>query len=216
MDQRQKVSDAVKYIRSQTNFKPSLALILGSGLGDFGSRIVPSCIVHAADIPHYPLSSVVGHAGKVIFGHITTQTQKSVPLLVFQGRVHYYETNDLQKIIFPVLVAKQLGIKRMLVTNAAGGVNKNFSAGDLMLIRDVLNLTFVDVRIKSEQKMKKTKSLPFDIDTENLIRSCAQHLNIPLQEGTYCWLKGPSVRNTCRNSNVAAYWSRCGRNVHGS
>jgi purine-nucleoside phosphorylase len=193
MDQQKQVSDAVTYIRSQTGFKPSLALILGSGLGDFGSHVVPTCIIHAADIPHYPVSSVVGHAGKLIFGHVKTQTQQSLPLLVFQGRVHFYETNNLDKVIFPILVAKQLGIKKMLITNAAGGVNKNFSAGDLMLIRNVLNLTFMGVRKnKIDLKKKKTSTSMFDAKLENIILSCAQRLNIPLQEGTYCWLKGPS------------------------
>jgi purine-nucleoside phosphorylase len=193
MTQQTKVSDAIKYIRSQTGFKPSLALILGSGLGDFGSRITPACIIEASDIPHYPVSSVVGHAGKLIFGHIKTQTQQSIPLLVFQGRVHFYETNNLEKVIFPVLVAKQLGIKKMLITNAAGGVNKNFTAGDLMLIRDVLNLTLLGVRkSKTDLKKRKVSASMFDATLENTIISCARQLNIPLQEGTYCWLKGPS------------------------
>ena len=136
---------------------------------------------------------MVGHAGKLILGHIKTQTQQSVPLLVFQGRVHFYETNNLQPVVFPVHVAKRLGIKQMLITNAAGGVNKNFSAGDLMLIRDVLNLTFMGVgQNKNDLKKKKTSTSLFDTKLENIILTCAQRLNIPLQEGTYCWLKGPS------------------------
>ncbi|HVN49238.1 MAG TPA: purine-nucleoside phosphorylase [Bacteroidota bacterium] len=192
MNQQDKVRDAVTYIRSQTNFHPLLALILGSGLGEFGCRITPVCTLNAADIPHYPISSVAGHAGKLIFGYIKTAHRQSIPLLVFQGRVHFYETNDLEKVVFPVHVAKQLGIKSMLITNAAGGVNKNFSAGDLMLIQDILNLTLMDITTGSRLKRKKSKTPLLDPHLENIIRSCAQQLHIPLQEGTYCWLKGPS------------------------
>jgi purine-nucleoside phosphorylase len=193
MDQQKSVSNAVSYIRSQTGFKPTLALVLGSGLGEFGSCVVPSCIINTSDIPHYPVSSVAGHAGKLIFGYVKTQTKQSVPLLVFQGRVHYYETDNLDKVIFPIRVAKRLGIKQILVTNAAGAVNKNFSAGDLMLIRDVLNFAFLNVRKnKTNLKKKKASVSMFDAKLESIILSSAQQLDIPLQAGNYCWLQGPS------------------------
>jgi purine-nucleoside phosphorylase len=183
------IDSASEYLLRQVNIKPSLALILGSGLGDFGSTIEATNIFSAEEIPHYPRSSVVGHAGKLIFGHLKSDKQKFFPLLVFQGRVHFYECNSLERVTFPVLLAKKLGIAKLVVTNAAGGINKNFIAGDLMLIRDVINLTMMS---SPQVEGKDVGRALFSTKMQSIIQRCALSLGLHLQEGTYCWLKGPS------------------------
>jgi len=127
-------------VRDRVGSTPKVALILGSGLGDFADILDVDAEVDSADIPHYPRSSVQGHAGRLIFGRVHNGSRASPPLLVFKGRVHFYETGLVEKVIFPVVLAKGLGVKTLVATNAAGGINSAFRSGDLMLIRDVLNL----------------------------------------------------------------------------
>jgi purine-nucleoside phosphorylase len=179
------------YIRKKTDFKPRIALILGSGLGDFGSRVNSKITINSSEIPNYPISSVQGHAGKLIFGFLQSDLSNSVPILVFQGRVHFYETGSINKVIFPVILAKQLGVKKLIITNAAGGINARFKSGDLMLIRDVINLTMMAIpNLNGDSKYRHMKY--FDSDMQQTVIGCSSHLNIPLQQGTYCWLKGPT------------------------
>lgn len=203
VDER-KLNDAVRYIRSKTRFKPTVALILGSGLGDFADTLSADVSLPSADIPHYPRSTVQGHEGKLVFGHVVRGNQTSPPLLVFKGRVHYYETQSVPPIVFPVYVASKLGAKILLVTNAAGGINRSFKAGQLMLIRDFLSLTFLKLvfprgnkgnskeRLEWPLEGRERNQLLFDGRIQDGIRANATSLGIDLKEGTYCWLKGPT------------------------
>lgn len=198
--QRDWVQEATKFIRSETDFRPSVGLILGSGLGDFADSLEITSSVNSVEIPHYPLSSVPGHAGKLIFGHVKTNQKLSRPLLVFKGRVHFYETGDLTRVVFPVALAHQLGVRTLLVTNAAGAINREFSAGDLMLIRDLVHLTFLELSFQRpsrkflQRQSPLARRLPAVLDhrLQEIIRNCAIDMRLQLQEGTYCWLKGPS------------------------
>lgn len=199
-----KLTDAVRFIRTKTQFKPKVALILGSGLGDFADTISAAASINSADIPHYPKSTVQGHEGKLVFGHVVRGKQTSPPLLVFKGRVHYYETQAVPPIIFPVYVASRLGAKILLVTNAAGGINRTFKAGQLMLIRDILSLTFLKLIFPNGNKKAFAKELGwpldgrisnqivFDEELQATVREGATELGIDLKEGSYCWLKGPT------------------------
>jgi purine-nucleoside phosphorylase len=189
LKQKPKIDVALEYVLRQITVKPKLALILGSGLGNFGSKIDVSNILKSEDIPHYPQSSVQGHAGRLIFGHLRLGSRISIPLLVFQGRVHFYECESLERVTFPVLLAKKLGIKKLIVTNAAGGINANFKAGDLMLIRDIINLTQMGCPQIGRDGVPKRL---FNVNLQKTVLECSKMLGIPLQEGTYCWLKGPS------------------------
>ncbi len=185
------IKEAINYIRSKTKFKPQIALILGSGLGDFGNHINIKQIINSSEVPHYPISSVQGHAGKLIFGYLNQDNKKEKPLLIFQGRVHYYESGLIDKVTFPLLLAKQLGVTKLIVTNAAGGINENFVPGDLMLIKDILSLTFVPLPYK-EIKVAVNKLKYFDLQMQKTIIKSALNLRIPIKEGVYAWLKGPS------------------------
>jgi purine-nucleoside phosphorylase len=177
-----------------TDFKPRVALVLGSGLGEFSTNINANSSILASEIPHYPVSSVSGHAGKIIFGYLKKDTAHSMPLLVFQGRVHFYEFGSMDQVIFPVALAHHIGVRNLIITNAAGGINHCYSAGDLMLIKDIFNLTFLQHGAK---RMNQTNSsyFPheyFDPAMQQTVLHCAAQLKIFMQQGTYCWLKGPS------------------------
>ncbi len=198
------VKEAVRFIQSQVTVRPQVALILGSGLGDFAENLQTSHSLSATEIPHYPRSTVEGHEGKLIFGSIVAGRRKSPPLLVFKGRVHYYETADLASVLFPVYLAAALGTTKLIVTNAAGGINRKFRPGDLMLIQDILGLSSVKLvltqrglpRIDSLMdwplRHRNTAAQYLDSAIQQVVRKCASKLKIKLEEGTYCWLRGPT------------------------
>jgi purine-nucleoside phosphorylase len=194
LNKQQKILEAVSYIHHITDFKPQAALILGSGLGEFSENITIVSSVSASEIPHYPVSSVFGHAGKLIFGYLKKDATHSMPLLIFQGRIHFYEIGSLDRVVFPVIIAHQLGVRKLILTNAAGGLNNYFSSGDLMLINDIFDLTFLQLQPR-KRKQDISNYCPkdfFDPTMQRLVFQCAERLNIPIQQGTYCWLKGPS------------------------
>jgi purine-nucleoside phosphorylase len=183
-----------------------VGLILGSGLGNFADDLSRVDELLSVDIPHYPTSTVQGHAGRLVFGHVRDGTRTSPPLLVFNGRVHFYETNALAPVIFPVFVARELGVSTLIVTNAAGGINRTFHAGDLMLITDILSMTFLPVGQTVSAMHLREQGVPllesegtrgergnvFDNTLQGRLRVAAQTRGISLLEGTYCWLKGPT------------------------
>jgi len=189
-----KIYDAIHYIRRKTDFKPRLALVLGSGLGEFSENINVVSSILASEIPHYPVSSVQGHAGRLVFGYLKKDAARSMPLLIFQGRIHFYESGKLDQVVFPIVIAYRLGIKKLIITNAAGGLNSSFSAGDLMLIKDIINLTFLQGQSKDmQQDFPHSHPLEyFDSTMQQKLLQCASQLKIALKEGTYCWLKGPA------------------------
>jgi purine-nucleoside phosphorylase len=194
MPNNQELQSAVDFIRSRTSFRPTAAVLLGSGLGNLADCVQPEIVLSAVDIPYYPVSSVPGHAGKLIFGFLQNGEKTSPPLLMFKGRTHFYESGDLNKVIFPVHIAGKLGVHSLFVTNAAGGINKSFKIGDLMLIRETINFAFVRALSRSEENGMYTHAPSdyFDARLQNIIRRSSLFSGIHLQEGTYCWLQGPS------------------------
>ncbi|MEZ4589661.1 MAG: purine-nucleoside phosphorylase [Chloroflexota bacterium] len=128
------VETAVQAIRQRTNYQPTIGLVLGSGLSELANSIQNPDIIAYEEIPGWPQSTVVGHSGRLVIGTLEGKT-----VLVQQGRAHYYEGYDMDQITLPVRVMNALGIKTLIVTNAAGGINASFSPGDLMLITDHIN-----------------------------------------------------------------------------
>ena len=194
MINNQELQSAVDFIRARTSFRPSVAVILGSGLGNLADCMQPEIVLSADDIPYYPVSSVPGHAGDLIFGFLQNGEKTSPPLLIFKGRNHFYESGDINKVIFPVHLARKIGVRSLFVTNAAGGINRNFKNGDLMLIRDTINLAFLRIISRIEIRDIYAAASPdfFDAGLQSIVRRCAFNSGIHLQEGIYCWLKGPS------------------------
>ena len=186
------LGDAVRHIRKTTDFRPEAAVVLGSGLGSFADQVSVHSLIQSSEIPHYPVGSVQGHAGKLIFGNIRDNNRHSFPLLFFQGRVHFYEIGDIERIVFPIALAHKLGVKTLIVTNAAGGINERFQPGQLMLIKDHLNIARRYPVLSPYRKSKIRPSNTFDGRLQNVIRESARELGIGLQEGVYCWFSGPS------------------------
>ncbi len=193
MDKRyEKLLESRDYVRSRTDFRPKVALVLGSGLGGFASELEVACEVPYSDIPGFPVSTVPGHAGKFIFG-----TLEGVPVVCMQGRVHFYEGYDISDVVLPARLMRLLGAEILFLTNASGGVNKGFDAGDLMLIVDH-NLMFfprnplIGANIDELGTRFPDMSHVYDPELCDIIRETARGYGMDLREGVYCQLTGPS------------------------
>jgi purine-nucleoside phosphorylase len=184
------ITQSVEYIRSVTPRSPEIALVLGSGLGGFGELLSGKISISASDIPNYPISTVQGHAGKLLLGLLEKNGKKSKQLLIFQGRIHFYETNNLDMVIYPVKVAFELGIKTLILTNAAGGIGTHLLPGDLMLIKDCINLTG-EYRVEERRQLRRS-TVRFSEDLNRKVENLAIQNNIQCKKGVYCWTKGPS------------------------
>lgn len=195
MDKRyEKLVACRDYVRAHTGFAPKVALVLGSGLGGFASQLQVECEVPYADIPGFPVSTVPGHAGKFIFGYLD-----GVPVACMQGRVHYYEGYDIADVVLPARLMKLLGAEILFLTNASGGVNPDFNAGDLMLITDHIACfvpnPLVGPNIEELGTRFPDMSHIYDPALCEIIRSVARENSIALHEGVYCQLTGPSFES---------------------
>jgi purine-nucleoside phosphorylase len=182
---------AAEAIRSRVgDIAPVAGVILGSGLGGLAERIANPVAVPFAEVPGFPTATVVGHAGKLICG-----TLGGRPVIALAGRFHMYEGHDAALAGFPVRVLHALGVPILFVSNAAGGIRRSFRAGDLMLIRDHLNLMFRNPlmgAVEQGDERFPDMSAPYDPELSDRIRDHAASLGIPLQEGVYGGLLGPS------------------------
>ncbi len=134
MDLRARIEKASGYIKEKSGFEPEIGIILGTGLGSLGDHIEKVSVIDYSDIPEFPVSTVFGHAGRLILGYL-----EGKKVAAMQGRFHYYEGYSMQEVTMPVRVMKQLGIKLLIASNACGGLNPNFNAGDIMVITDHIN-----------------------------------------------------------------------------
>lgn len=186
-----KMKEAVFYIESQTKVKPTIGLILGSGLGELADEIEDAVKIDYKDIPHFPVSTVEGHAGKLVIGKL-----KGKAVLAMQGRFHYYEGYSMQEVTFPVRVMKGLGIDAIFVTNACGGMNESFQPGDLMIITDHLNMTGANPLIGPNEAELGVRfpdmSRAYTPQLVELAMTTAQKLNINVQQGVYAGISGPT------------------------
>lgn len=178
-------------VRKKVDFKPEVALILGSGLGDYAETIQVEATLDYQEIEGFPVSTVVGHKGRFIFGYVG-----EVPVVIMQGRVHYYEGYSIQDVVLPARLMKLLGARILFLTNAAGGINKSFSAGDFMMITDQI-ASFVPSPLIGANIEELGTRFPdmseiYDKDLQEVIRGVAKNLSIPLKEGVYLQLTGPA------------------------
>lgn len=187
----EKIQLAANYLKEQTSMKPLMGLILGSGLGVLAEEIQDAVATPYDQIPDFPVSTVEGHAGQLVFG-----TLNGIPVVAMQGRFHYYEGYSFGEVTFPVRVMKELGVQSLIVTNAAGGVNEDFSPGDLMLITDHINNMGSNPLIgKNDSKLGVRFPDMSEAYSKELIqkaKSVAKTLNIDLQEGVYVGNTGPT------------------------
>jgi len=190
------IKQSSDFIKNQAGSDiPETAVILGSGLGNFVEYLTDTVTIPMGEIPGYPRPTVEGHAGKIVFGTVSDKNNNmSNRACTFQGRIHFYECGNINKVLHPICVMNALGVKKLLVTNAAGGINKQFTAGDLMIIRDQINFTFKrpgPVQTNHTREYK-TKSPLFDQDLGDLIQRVALENGIKMQNGVYAGDLGPS------------------------
>lgn len=189
---RKKRDQAVAFIRQQTDFQPEYLLILGTGLGQLADEIETEHIISYSNIPHFPVSTVESHAGKLIFGKLGGKD-----VVAMQGRFHYYEGYTMQQIAFPVRVAKAIGAQSLLVSNACGGLNPNFSRGDIMLITDHINFLGDNPLIGPNDDELGPRfpdmSEPYTERLLELAENVALEHSIKMHQGVYLAVTGPML-----------------------
>ena len=199
-----KLMNCYKSVREKTDFVPEAALVLSSGLGNYADHIQVVTEINYSDIEGFPVSTVVGHAGKFIFGYVG-----KVPVVCMKGRVHYYEGYPVSDVVLPTRLMKLLGAKILFLSNASGGMNRKFQAGDLMMITDHIGMFAPNPLIGANIEELGTRfpdmSHVYDLELQDLIRTTAKENNIPLQEGVYVQLTGPSYESPAEIRMLADY-----------
>lgn len=190
----EQIDQSADVVRQRTNYKPRVALILGSGLNGLADAVQKPDIIPYADLPHMPVSTVHGHAGRLVIGELEGQS-----VFVMQGRVHFYEGYSMDRVTLPIRIMQRLGIEMLFVTNAAGGVNPDFAPGDVMLITDHLNLIgmtgmnpLFGPNLDEIGPRFPDMSQAYDRELMTKARKAASDNNVQLREGVYCCLSGPS------------------------
>ncbi|MDX8290751.1 purine-nucleoside phosphorylase [Metabacillus indicus] len=187
----QEIKQSAEFMKEKVKNLPEIGLILGSGLGVLADEIENPVKIPYEDIPNFPVSTVEGHAGQLVFG-----TLKGANVAAMQGRFHFYEGYDMKKVTFPVRVLKEMGVKTIIVTNAAGGVNESFEPGDLMIISDHINNMGTSPLIGPNDSDLGVRfpdmSQAYNRELRTLAKNAASELGINVQEGVYVGNTGPA------------------------
>lgn len=187
-----KYVEAVEYIQARVNGDiPKTVVVLGSGLGVMAEEIVDKVVIPYKEIPHFPVSTVAGHAGELIIGKLNY-----APVIAMNGRFHFYEGYDFEQITFPIRVFSLLGVKNIILTNAAGGINFNYAPGDFMIIRDHINFSGVSP-LRGPNLNEFGPRFPdmtnlYDPELSTIIRDLATAGKMNINEGVYAYLQGPN------------------------
>lgn len=191
MHKLEDILEAKSYILSKTDYRPTVGLVLGSGLGILADEIKNPVHIPYTDIPYFAKSSAIGHANELVIGELM-----GVTVAAMKGRFHYYEGFTLDEVTFPVRVMKALGIENLILTNACGAVNTSFAPGDLMLITDHINLVGTNPLIGPNNDELGTRfpdsSQIYNKELRSLAQKVAGEINVPLQQGVYVWWSGPA------------------------
>ncbi len=186
-----KVQDTVKFLQEKGITKPDYGIILGTGLGNLVEKIEIEITIPYEEIPNFPVSTVAGHSGELIFGIIGTKK-----VIAIRGRFHYYEGWTMEQTVFPVRVMKYLGVENLIVSNASGGVNPAFKVGDIMLITDHINfIPEHPLRGKNEERFGPRfvdMHEPYSLKMIAKMEQIAKNMNVPIQKGVYLALQGPT------------------------
>jgi purine-nucleoside phosphorylase len=187
----EQLAETKAYIQSKISTQATVGIILGSGLGNLANVIKTEIAIPYSEIPHFPVSTVQGHTGKLILGELSGKK-----VWVMSGRFHFYEGYSAQQVAYPVRVMHMLGVKTLLLSNAAGGVNTNFKVGDLMVINDHISMFTVNPLLGKNEEALGTRfpdmSEPYSKTIINQVKFIAGKNNIPLQEGVYVGVTGPT------------------------
>lgn len=193
----QQIDQAADAVRKQVSVQPKTGVILGSGLGELAEMVEQACVIPAAEIPHWPVSTVLGHQGRLVVGKIQNH-----PVLVMQGRVHYYEGYSMSQVTLPIRVMKRLGVENLIVTNAAGAINPGFQPGDVMIITDQINLIGMGglnplrgPNLSEFGERFPDMSQAYDRKFVDAARQISRRNGIEVREGIYVCLAGPSFES---------------------
>ncbi len=191
---REEFEEVASYLKNRTDYRPTIGLILGSGMSSLADEMQEADVINYEDIPYFPASTVEGHSGRLVLGRLAGRE-----ILIMQGRAHYYEGYSMQHVTLPVRVMQVMGIDTLIVTNAAGGLNPAFQAGDLMLIEDHINLVGMAGHnpLRGPNDPTLGPRFPemvqaYDPDLKVLARQAAAELGLKLQRGVYIMLTGPT------------------------
>ena len=186
-----KIKESVDFIQSKSNIRPRVGLTLGSGLSSFADSIDVDCKIPYSEIPHFIPPSIEGHPGQMVLGKI-----KDVPIVILQGRIHFYEGHSLDQVVFPTRVIAQLGIEKLILTNAAGGLDPKMNPGDLMVITDHINLTgnnpLIGPNIAELGLRFPDMTEAYDPEMSEIALGILQELKISHASGVYCGVTGPT------------------------
>ena len=191
MNYMNKYRETEKYIREKVNKLPKIAIILGSGLGSLADDIKDKIVLPYKDIPNFPVSTVAGHKGELIFGKLN-----DVDIVAMNGRFHYYEGYDLKETTYPIRILSLLGIETLILTNAAGGINETFKKGDLMIINDQLSF-FAESALRGPNMDEFgdrfiDMSTTYDKEYINILKEIMINITGDYHEGVYAYMKGPT------------------------
>ena len=204
----EKVQETVNYIKNKTNFTPEYGVILGSGLGGFTEDITIEHTLPYTEIPNFPVSTVQGHKGALVFGTIGTKK-----VVAMQGRFHFYEGYDMKQVTFPVRVMKYLGVEKLIVSNASGGVNPSYKVGDVAVITDHINMMPEHpLRGHNDERFGPrfvNMSEPYSNAMNQKAFELAKFLNIDLKQGIYLALQGPTFETLAEYKMVKAVGADC-------
>lgn len=191
------IDEAAGFLTKRFRVQPKTGIILGSGLGELAEQIEDAVLIPYAQIPHWPVSTIHGHAGRLIVGRLEDQ-----PVMVMQGRAHFYEGYPISRIGFPIRVMQRLGVESLIVTNAAGAIHPDYLPGDVMLIVDHINLVGMagmnplrGPNLDEFGERFPDMSQPYDHNLMEICRQAAVEAGITLWEGVYIWLAGPSFES---------------------
>lgn len=190
----EKVQNCYRALREKTDFQPLVGIVLGSGLGDFADCIQVETEIEYSEIEGFPVSTVVGHAGKFIFGRL-----ENVPVVCMKGRVHYYEGYAMTDVVLPIRLMYRLGVRTLILTNASGGINPGFQAGDLMMITDHISSFVPNPLLGSNLEELGTRfpdmSEIYTKELRAVLKEAAAENGVDLKEGVYTQLTGPSYES---------------------
>lgn len=191
MDYIKKLNESIDFINSKIEIKPEIGIVLGSGLGGLADKIKNKVVIPYKEIPNFPESTVEGHAGQLIIGDLGNKK-----VIAMQGRFHYYEGYNIQDVVLPIRVIIGLGVGKLIITNAAGGVNPDHTPGDLMIIQDHINFTGVNPLIgKNYEELGPRfpdQTTVYDKEFQKIAKESAKELGIDIKEGVYMWMTGPA------------------------